>query len=512
MQVTRAKYKRLNIILSTLIIAANGLGALLVILYSTVIDPLPEGASAVTLIGSGDIIVYILGTFVLLVVGTLLSNYVSRFHPKWVEFLLDGGDVKQVTEQTRSSVLNYALLISSICLVMWFLAGIFFSDHSLRGFLVVFGIGGILTSSIVYFSMEIFWRPIVPLFFLSGELHSTRAFRLTVLGRLLITFTLITVYPVVMLAAVSLNRARMIISVPNPQTVLQNLSISIVFIMLISMMVSVGLAVLVTRLITRPLNDLQNAMSRVENNDFNVRVPVYSNDEIGYLTERFNVMVAGLRRGELLRNLLNLYVSPEVAREAIEHGATLGGQLIECTVLFSDIRGFTTISEQLSPDILMDLLNRYMFTMVEVIVSNGGMVNKFGGDSLLAVFGTPLNPSQDHARNAVQTALAMRVALAKFNQSQIESDQLELIIGIGIATGNVIAGNIGGQGRIEYTVIGDTVNLAARLQAMSKELNYSILLNAETYTRACIDVQIEAHELSNVNVRGKIEPVIIYGL
>jgi adenylate cyclase len=253
-------------------------------------------------------------------------------------------------------------------------------------------------------------------------------------------------------------------------------------------------------------------MQKVEKNDLETFIPTHSNDEFGFVTEHFNEMVAGLRRGELLRNLFNLYVSPEVAREAVEHGASLGGQLIECTVLFSDLRSFTALSEKLPPDELISLLNRYMESMVDVIVSHGGMVNKFGGDSLLAVFGTPLNPSEGHAASAVRAALDMRDALVKFNREQKAADGPQLQCGIAVATGKVVAGNIGGRERIEYTVIGDTVNLAARLQAMSKELKHDILLNSEAYSLARREMQLNADEVSNVSVRGKAEPVTIYVL
>jgi adenylate cyclase len=285
-----------------------------------------------------------------------------------------------------------------------------------------------------------------------------------------------------------------------------------IFVLVISLVSSTLMAFFASRTVIGPLEQLQSAMARVQNNDLNVRVPVLSNDEVGYLAERFNEMVAGLRRGELMRNLLNLYVSPEVAREALEHGTSLGGQLVECTVLFSDIRSFTTLSERLDPADLIALLNRYMSEMVNVIVSRGGMVNKFGGDSLLAVFGTPLNPLPNHASAAVNAALGMRGALAEFNKAQSASGNAQLQCGIAVATGKVVAGNVGGKERIEYTVIGDTVNLAARLQSMSRELHHDILLNEDVYLKASLEMNLDAVKIPGVTVRGKSEPVTVYAL
>ena len=253
-------------------------------------------------------------------------------------------------------------------------------------------------------------------------------------------------------------------------------------------------------------------MEKVESNDLTAHVPVVSNDELGYVSERFNEMVGGLRRAEVLRNLLNLYVSPEVARAAIEQGTNLGGQVVNCTILFSDIRGFTSLSEKLPPDQLIALLNRYMSRMVDVVIANGGIVNKFGGDSLLAIFGTPLNPFDDHAARAIRAALAMQSALKEFNAEQAKADAPILKIGIGIASGPAVAGNVGGEGRIEYTVIGDTVNLASRLQDLTKELHQDILANEPAIRAATQTFSIAVQPLAPVSVRGKAESVAVYAV
>jgi adenylate cyclase len=239
---------------------------------------------------------------------------------------------------------------------------------------------------------------------------------------------------------------------------------------------------------------------------------VTTNDELGYLSERFNSMTDGLRQGERLRELFGLYVSSEVAQAAVETGAGLGGELVNCSVMFSDIRDFTTLSEQMPPRRLVELINRYMTAMVSVIVNHGGVVTRFGGDSILAVFGTPLNPMSDHADRAVRTAIGMRQALAAFNQEETAARLPALESGIGIASGPVIAGNVGGKERIEYTVMGDAVNLAARLEDKTKDTGFPILVSDETY-RALNEVSdVSARSLTDVQIKGKRGRVTVYAL
>jgi len=508
-------FKKLFRIVNGLVIGANSLGALLTFVFLSSIAPVPQGERVVEAVTVQDFIPMILGTVALLVLGSVLGRFARRFYPEWHERLRAGQSYESIPDAARREVLNFPIVVAATSLAMWLLASLFFglwAGRSIRSFLAIALVGGIFTSALVFFSVDLFWRRMVPFFFPQGHVRTTRAFRLTVFSRLLVVFLLSSIYPLGLMVALSLDRARQIISAPNPEAILKNMFLIQMFLLGISIVSSTLLAFFASRTVIGPLAELEKAMARVEQNDLNVRVPVLSNDEVGYLSERFNEMVAGLRRGELLRNLLNLYVSPEVAREALEHGASLGGQLVQCTVLFSDIRSFTTLSEQLNPAELITLLNRYMSKMVDVIVSRGGMVNKFGGDSLLAVFGAPLNPLPHHAVSGIHAALGMRSALAEFNRTQAEVGGSQLQCGIAVATGMVVAGNVGGKERIEYTVIGDTVNLAARLQAMSKELHHDILLNEEAFLQANAAMQLDAAKISNVTVRGKNEPVTIYVL
>ncbi len=249
-------------------------------------------------------------------------------------------------------------------------------------------------------------------------------------------------------------------------------------------------------------------MQRVETGDLEARATVTGNDEIGHLGAVFNRMVAGLRREARIRDLFGQYVSPEVARLAIEEARRLEEQVVRCSVLFVDIRRFTALAEVLPPARLIGTLNRYFERMLAAVEAEGGIVNKFGGDSLLAVFGSPLNPSEDHARRAVRAALRMRSALAEFNREQADAEMPELRVGFGLATGEMVAGNVGSSRKLEYTVIGDPVNLAARLQELTTELNAEILVSAETARFAGGEAALRS--LGEIAVRGRVEPVEVF--
>ena len=275
----------------------------------------------------------------------------------------------------------------------------------------------------------------------------------------------------------------------------------------VSLALSVAAAVYVGRTIIRPLRSREASMHRVENGDLDAIADVKADDEIGHLAAAFNRMTGGLRREALVRDLFGQYVSPEVARLAIEQHGRLEGRVVESTVLFVDIRRFTALAEVLPPARLIGTLNRYFERMLAEVDAEGGIVNKFGGDSLLAVFGSPLNPMPDHAERAVRAALRMRMALVEFNREQADIEMPELRVGFGLATGELVAGNVGGRRKVEYTVIGDPVNLAARLQELSTDLGADVLLSART---AELAGAANLRSLGAVEVRGRAERVEVF--
>lgn len=278
----------------------------------------------------------------------------------------------------------------------------------------------------------------------------------------------------------------------------------------VSLLLSIGMALFVSRTLVRPLRRLQESMRRVEGGELDVAADVSSSDEVGQLAMSFNHMVDGLRREALVRDLFGQYVTPELAEAAIERRGELDGQLVTCTVLFADIRNFTGIAEALPATRLIKILNEYFSRMSTVVVEEHGFVNKFGGDSLLAVFGTPLNPDPDHAACGVHAALRMESVLAAFNREQEDAWLPQIMIGIGIATGDVVAGNVGSETKLEYTVIGDAVNVASRLQAMTKDLDERILVDGETARAAGSIARFQ--RVADVSVRGKARPIDVFAV
>jgi adenylate cyclase len=220
-------------------------------------------------------------------------------------------------------------------------------------------------------------------------------------------------------------------------------------------------------------------------------------------------MVAGLEERDHIRDTFGKYVSRQVADQILKGKVDLGGEIVPVTILFSDIRDFTAISEKMEPRALLGLLNEYFTGMVESVLSNHGVVDKFLGDGMMAVFGAP-TPDPDDPVRAVRAALQMRERLVVLNERLRKDGLRELRIGIGIHSGPVVAGNIGHVDRKEYTVIGDSVNLTARLEALTKELSADIVLSADTY--AAVRDSVEAEALRSIRVRGREQEVMVYRL
>jgi adenylate cyclase len=235
------------------------------------------------------------------------------------------------------------------------------------------------------------------------------------------------------------------------------------------------LTLLLTRSIIGPLTALEAATERVAAGDLGARVPVTSTHEAGRLAQAFNRMVAGLQERATLHEAFGAYVDPEVTERVLAEGATLEAEEVDVSVMFVDIRGFTARAESASARETVDELNAFYDTIVPVVTRHGGHANKFVGDGMLAVFGAP-EPRADHADRAVAAALDLAAAVReRFGE--------DLPIGVGVNSGRVVAGTVGGGGRMEFTVIGDTVNTACRVEAATRETGDDVLITEETRER-----------------------------
>jgi adenylate cyclase len=202
-------------------------------------------------------------------------------------------------------------------------------------------------------------------------------------------------------------------------------------------------------------------------------------------------------------------VNEEVARMVMKGDLALGGESKIATVFFSDIRSFTSISEKMTPAEVVDFLNEYMTLMVEIIHRYGGVVDKFIGDAIMAIWGAPISRPND-AENAVSAALEMRAVLHKFNQGRGSRTKPIIRIGMGLNTGEVLAGQIGSNDRLEYTVIGDTVNLASRMEGLNKTFGTDILITQNTYE--LVKKKFVCQPLHKVQVKGKAEAQRVYAV
>jgi adenylate cyclase len=258
--------------------------------------------------------------------------------------------------------------------------------------------------------------------------------------------------------------------------------------------------VLFARSIGEPLDELTTALAEIERGDLQVHVPVDDNGEIGQMQAGLNRMVGAMREREQLRDLFGRHVGEDVARLALKDGVALGGEEREAAALFVDVIGSTTFAATRSPAEVVMALNRFFEVVVDVVASHGGLVNKFEGDAALCIFGAPL-ALEDPAANALSAAREM--------SARLKAEVPDLDAGIGVSQGLVIAGNIGATQRLEYTVIGDPVNEAARLTEQAKEHPGRVVASQRIVDSAASGERDRWKLLEPLLLRGRLEPTTL---
>jgi adenylate cyclase len=266
---------------------------------------------------------------------------------------------------------------------------------------------------------------------------------------------------------------------------------------------AVGLAIV----LTTPILKLAQGTKAIAAGSFDITLPVSTRDEIGDLTQSFNDMARSLREKEKIKRAFSSYVARQVVDEILKHPdeITFSGERRNVTVIFCDMRGFTPLTERLPPEEVVAALNDFYSLMIDLTVKNDGTINKFLGDAVMAIFGAP-TAYPDHCLRAIKTALEMQAGVAALSERRLAAGKEGISIGIGISAGEAVAGTVGTENQMEYTVIGDKVNLAARLESNAKPAQ--ILVSESTYKQ--VADQVEARCLGLISVKGKEEQVIVY--
>ncbi|HEX6117598.1 MAG TPA: adenylate/guanylate cyclase domain-containing protein [Solirubrobacterales bacterium] len=363
--------------------------------------------------------------------------------------------------------------------------------------LIAVGYGGILH----YLMLETGMRPVLVDInhSLPPRQHAdTRAMPLR--WKLLATMPLINVITAFVVQALSTDN-----STPAPE-------VDFMIAVAIATAISLELSVMLSKSILRPIGDLQDATHRVAEGDYDVNVPVTTGDELGELAASFNEMAAGLAEREKIRDAFGTYLDREVAEYILSEGFDEEGMATEVSVLFVDVVDFTSFAARAEARDVVACLNELFEIVVPVIARYGGHVDKFEGDGLLAVFGAP-ERMPDHADRALRAALEMtrRVngeAGIKGDGAGVSHGEIEFRIGAGVNTGEVVAGAIGGGGRLNFSVIGDPVNVAARVEAVTRETDDDVLITEAS--KAALRNDFELIERGRFELKGIDEPVSLF--
>ena len=281
------------------------------------------------------------------------------------------------------------------------------------------------------------------------------------------------------------------------------------FVILTFLTVGILMTFVFSRLFQKPLIQMMKTTVKIKNGEYGAKIKIHSADEVGRLQNSINAMSQALLNKEKMEETFGKIVDPKVRDYLLQGNLNLGGASKNISILFVDIRDFTSISEDLPPYEVVQFLNRYFDKMSQCVKLHRGLVNKFIGDALMAIWGTPMKV-RNHSEKAFLTALDIRKEIIKLNRSQ-QNDRLPPIrAAISVHSGNVLAGNIGSKNRMEYTVIGDTVNVASRMLGLCKELQLEIVLSEDIKNK--INRKYDIKYIDDVSVKGRKKQVKIFSV
>ncbi|MFH1243261.1 MAG: adenylate/guanylate cyclase domain-containing protein [Pseudomonadota bacterium] len=519
---------RLKVYIVTVV--GNLMGAFLTFLYFAYIN-----VDLKTTQGAGPtlnhVIFFIFGTaFIFFVVVMINRRWSLPVYKAIQDETSSEGSKGAYSEELRRKALQLVPMTAGTTLLGWMMAGFIFGmlmpiilqtffgmapvtlAESLRTILGITVIGGCITTLFTYFSTEYLWRKQIPVFFLEGDLSQVRGvFKLSVKGRLLIVFLMISLIPLTLLGVSAYCKA-LALQTADAATggqIISGLLLQILFITAVGVFISVILSLFVSKSVSAPLKEMETAMKEVANGNLDVRIRVVSNDEIGAVGEGFGRMIKGLKESEAIKESFGKYISQEIRDEILSGRVPLDGEMRRATLLFSDLRDFTPFVESTHPKQVVSIMNQYFSEMAEAIKRNNGLILQYVGDEIEAVFGAPV-PHDDHPDMAARAALEMKERLSRLNERLRAQGVAPFRHGIGIHTGAVLAGIIGSKERSSYALVGDTVNLASRIQGLTKEFACDIILSQTTHDLVAGAYQMEP--LRAVRVKGKRQEILTFKL
>lgn len=463
-------------------VAANGLGLGIVMMYFWFL--FPQGAQEE--ISQRNLNTAVFGVYIasMLVVALPLSAALLHRAVSWVR------EGRQPTEQERRQLFSLPLVETLSAFVSWLLAAFLFGwlNRDVQRISAGIALAGMVTCTMLYLLLEGHFRPLYALALREAELPEARR---DVGPRLIFAWLLGSGVP---LFAIGLSN---MIS-PEPLD-----SRRLMWVALTALVAGGFVMWLAARSVERPILRIRDGLRRIERGDLEVELPVDDLGELGRLTEGVNNLAAGMREREELRELFHAQVGEAGLADLVRagDGPTTQGEQREVTVLFVDLRGYTRYAERHSPVEVVAMLNRFFRAVVAVVNREGGWVNKFEGDAALCIFGAPQD-QPDHALRALRAARSL--------PRELEHTGGPLRAGIGLASGEVLAGFVGTPERYEYTVIGDVVNLAARLCDEAKDRPGGVLA-AETTIRAAADDD-GWKPSGRLQIRGRRERANVYTL
>ena len=482
-----------RILLTLVIVVANVVGAAVVFVSALWILPTPplddlDQVRLVNLVAAG---LYVL---VAVPIGIVWGNLSMR------GMLAAARQERAPTDQERRLVLRGPIRVGVRMGALWAVAAVVFAALNARYSLllalevaITVALAGVTTTAVGYLLTERLLRPVT-----ARVLKADAPGRPEIPGvaaRAFLAWALGTAVPVLGAMLVGL------FTLVGVGITARELAVTVLGLGGVALVIGLLVTVLAARAAADPVLSVRDALARVEEGELDVEVAVYDGTEVGLLQAGFNRMVAGLRDRDRIREAFGTYVDRDVAEHILEEGTSLDGEEVEVTMMFLDVRDFTGFAEGRSATETVASLNKMFERVVPIVHRHEGHIDKFVGDGLLAVFGAPRRQS-DHAERALRAALEIA-------QSLREDTDSELAIGIGLNTGKVLAGNVGGGGRLEFSVIGDAVNVAARVEACTRETGDAIMATHST-KEALAGKGFEFDERSSVELKGKRQPVGLY--